>query len=285
MEDAAETPDAFLDEVAACMRGAFSGLRMAETFGEEWGLAEALSPGKMLRARLGWALAAGTHGDRDQVVAAGAATELIHAASLFHDDVIDGASMRRSQPALWRRVGATGAILVGDLFVSAAVGMLVVRAPGLISSFVPKVRELCEVEVLHEIVLRGRALSPEQALRVARGKTGPLFAFVAGSATPEGARREAFEEIGYLIGTAYQLADDILDEVGCEQATGKTLGTDRKRAKYTLAQDQFMSAAELRGQVGLLCDRARALAGQWPGVGDALERYLQRELLPRWPSG
>lgn len=238
--------------------------------------------GKMLRTRLGIALYNPELVDYRDLITACAATELIHTATLFHDDVIDGASLRRRSPSLWREVGATGAILLGDLFFSSAL-QLVVRRGNIqhIDGFVGRVREVCAAEVTHELVYRSRHVDAATCLGIARGKTGPLFAHVAevcgGS---KSAVSDVFREIGYRLGTAYQLFDDLIDIAGDEGTVGKTLGTDRKRRKFTLAQE-IGAENEIRTHVEELCASALDLIPPWTGVHSSVNSFIQRELLPQ----
>ncbi len=237
-------------------------------------------PGKMLRTRLGMALAPDDANGRREVTQACAATELIHAATLFHDDVIDGAFIRRAHPTLWREVGSTGAILIGDLFYSSAV-RLVIESNNMtrVRSFVDKVREVCNTEMVHELVLNSRDADVESSIKIARGKTGPLFAFIAetcGANNP--AKAEALEEAGYRLGTAYQLADDLLDVIGDEKTAGKTLGTDRQRDKFTLAQNTGISEAFIRDRITSLCTSALEGVWRWPDLAEKLETYITSDL-------
>ena len=242
-------------------------------------------PGKMLRTRLGMALSGFDFVGRDEMIKSCAATELIHSATLFHDDVIDGASLRRRNPTLWREVGATGAILMGDLFFSSAL-QLVIDSGNIsrVASFVNKVREVCATEMIHELVFRNKAIDLNLCLKVARGKTGPLFAFVAEvSGESDKEKAKVLREVGYRIGTAYQLADDLIDVLGDEDRIGKTLGTDRKRRKFTLAQSEELSSeALIRDQVSLLCNSALELTVKWPELTSKLEDYINHELFPFW---
>ncbi len=198
-----------------------------------------LLPGKMLRTRMAARLSTRLTVPVETLQHVCAAVELTHTASLCHDDVIDNALVRRGQPALWRASSRSGAVLLGDLLLCEAMGLLTGTDGGrLVRPFLAKLRETCAAEAEQELRLRGREVGRDVCLRIARGKTGPLFAFVglaAGGA--DAALSAALEEAGYRVGTAYQLADDLLDVEGCEEAAGKTLGTDVARRKFTLAQE------------------------------------------------
>ena len=242
-------------------------------------------PGKMLRTRLGMALFLSDSEVREELIKSCAATELIHSATLFHDDVIDGASLRRRNPTLWREVGSTGAILMGDLFFSSALQVVIDCGNiGRVASFVNKVREVCATEMTHELVFREKEINMETCLKVARGKTGPLFAYVAEvSGGTDGNKANVLREVGYKLGTAYQLADDLIDVLGDEEKIGKTLGTDRKRRKFTLAQrEKVTSDTYIQNKVQQLCNSALELTAKWPELTFRLEKYVNNELFPYW---
>jgi geranylgeranyl pyrophosphate synthase len=273
--------DGVKDRIRADFDGVTSFLESADDQRRLTALAALFKPGKMLRTRLAVALCPNDDHLRVRVIDACAATELIHTATLFHDDVIDGASMRRKQPTLWRHVGQTGAILMGDLFFSSAL-QLVLRGGDLrmTTSFVDKVREVCATEMAHEVFYRDQHANVALGVRIARGKTGPLFAFVAEACGGEDiARSNALAEAGYLVGTAYQLADDLLDEIGDEDSAGKTLGTDRERRKFTLAQGsegKDVVERELRN----LCEKASDQLKPWPELSKQLNQFLSDQFLP-----
>ena len=240
-------------------------------------------PGKMLRTRLGLALSPQGSGDQDAIARACAATELIHTATLYHDDVIDGATLRRQQPTLWQEVGQTGAILLGDLFFSSAVELLLDGADlNQARLFVARVKEVCATETIHEMVFQGRTVDAETCIAIARGKTGALFAFVAECCAKDVTMAKAMAEAGYRVGTAYQLADDLLDEIGVEQLAGKTLGTDRKRRKFTLAQQIGSSDNTVLTEINRLCGSAIELLRPWPLYADRLDSYITTHLAPAW---
>jgi heptaprenyl diphosphate synthase len=273
--------DGVKDKIRAVFDGVTSFLDSAEDQQKLIALAAHFEPGKMLRTRLAAALCPNDEHLAVRVIDACAATELIHTATLFHDDVIDGAGMRRKQPTLWRHVGQTGAILMGDLFFSSAL-QLVLRSGDLrmTTSFVDKVREVCATEMAHEVFYRKQHADVDLGVRIARGKTGPLFAFAAeacgGDDSP---RSNALAEAGYLVGTAYQLADDLLDEIGDEELVGKTLGTDRERRKFTLAQGSEGKAVVIR-ELRKLCGKAEDQLRPWPELSERLSQFLSDQFLP-----
>jgi geranylgeranyl pyrophosphate synthase len=250
-------------------------------------IARALSPvaaggtrgacGKMLRTRLAARLAGGRLDLRRRRVLAHAcaATEVVHTASLLHDDIIDGGVMRRGEASLWRSAGIPAAILLGDLLLCEAIALLTEgRAGRHLPCFVAKVGEVVEAEAAQELVWRGRRPDGETLLRLARGKTGPLFAFAARACGDGHAAQTAFEEAGYLVGTAYQLADDLLDVAGCEKAAGKTLGTDARRAKPTFAQIDADGASATLERISQLWESALGLLEPHAAEREGLRSFI-----------
>ncbi len=241
-----------------------------------------LLPGKMLRTRL----AARLHGrlsvPAETLQRVCAAVELTHTASLCHDDVIDNAVVRRGLPALWRVSSRSGAVLLGDLLLCEAMNILIDTEEGrLVRPFLVKLRETCAAEAEQELRLRGSQVERAECLRIARGKTGPLFAFVGLAAGgKDAALSAALEEAGYRIGTAYQLADDLLDVEGREEEAGKTLGTDVARLKFTLAQAPEDGRNATREMVAELCAGALQTARPWLGARRALAEFLRLDVQP-----
>ena len=243
-------------------------------------LGKLVGSGKMLRSRLAMLIGTAAGTDHDVLEHAAASIELIHGASLLHDDVIDGASLRRGEPSFWTERGTSGAILLGDLFYCRAIGLSGNVAGGaLMPVLVEKAGEMCDAESEQELLLRGKEATWEQCVSIARRKTGSLFAFVGYAA---GGKDEtlcrALEEAAYAVGTAYQIADDLLDVSGNDEMAGKTLGTDREREKVTAASVSPEGSAEevidemLALSVGLL--------KPWSPVEDAWNSFLSTEIRP-----
>jgi len=152
-----------------------------------------------------------------------------------------------------------------------------------LTEFLAKLKEVITAEAKGELMLRGTLLDEPTCLDLARGKTGPLFAFVAGVCGREDRDLAAgLEETGYLIGTAYQLADDLLDRIGDEGLAGKTLGTDQRRGKFTLARDDQDTGAYdvLHREVHRLFESAVHQLAGWAQAEDAIRRYLAEDIQP-----
>lgn len=240
-----------------------------------------LMPGKMLRSRLAGRLFVGSSLSVNcaSLQAMCAATELIHTASLCHDDVVDNSMIRRLAPTLWRTTSPSGAILIGDLLLCQAMDLIIGTEGGrYVVGFMTKVQEVIEAEAEQELIWRGREVNEQTCLRLARSKTGPLFAFVAevcGGDDQELAG--ALAEAGYRIGTAYQLADDLLDLIGQEDAAGKTLGTDLSRGKYTLPQGGMGITRE---HVADLCLGALEALRAWPELRNCFGEFIVCDIQP-----
>ncbi|MEF8787466.1 MAG: polyprenyl synthetase family protein [Planctomycetota bacterium] len=242
-----------------------------------------LAGGKMLRSRLPGRIQehAGA-ADPDVLREVCTAAELVHTASLCHDDVVDGSEKRRGRPSLWTELGRTGAVLVGDLLFAEAVRVVREAADGaFMGDFAEKVKETSAAEAEQELVWRGEKPDEETHVRLARGKTGPLFALTAcACAEPGHPAAEALEEAGYRVGTAYQLADDLVDVVGSEQTAGKTLGTDRRRSKYTLAMSGQDGPGRLRDRVEEMCRGALETLNKMPHMRDGVRGFLSEDMAP-----
>jgi octaprenyl-diphosphate synthase len=169
----------------------------------------------------------------------GAVVEMIHTATLVHDDVLDGADVRRHVPTVNARWGNQTSVLLGDYLFTHAFHLAStlddVRACRLIGRATNRV---CEGELCQGLERGNLALTEETYFDVIDGKTaeliacccqlGALYAGAAPSAV------EALTRYGRWVGLAFQIADDLLDLVGEEQAAGKSLGTDLQQQKLTL---------------------------------------------------
>lgn len=195
-----------------------------------------VSGGKMLRSRLILSVGATSGVERSLLVSAGAAVEMLHAASLLHDDIVDGGTWRRGEQALWVSEGARTAVLLGDLLVSLAADKILESLPARLPLLISTLREMCDAEAEQEFSDPDSIPSWDQCIRIAGRKTGSLFGFAAacaGGSKESGV--EALRRAGYALGTAYQLADDLLDACPDILVADKSLGTDAATGKVTAA--------------------------------------------------
>lgn len=241
-----------------------------------------LGSGKSLRARLTLLLGAANEIPPETLEKAAATVEIIHGASLLHDDVIDGGLLRRNAPTFWKRHGVNGAILLGDLLVFRGLALLAsAERPDLLEEMIRLAGEVCRSEAEQEILLRGTPGTWEACEGIARSKTGSLFAFAA-LAAGDGSEKQAdlLRECGFLLGTAYQLSDDLLDASGDETLSGKTLGKDRERGKTTAATALRNAPEDPVGYMLGLLDEAAGLLAPLPDLHAALSGFLDATFRP-----
>ena len=178
--------------------------------------------------------------------------------------------------------GANYAVLMGDLLYCEALSMLLAEGNGHIASrFVESVHEICVAEIKQELVYREKTTDVRAYVALVRGKTGPLFGFlgrVCGSA--DAGLSDALEEAGYCTGTAYQLADDLLDATGSEEAAGKTLGTDALRKKATLAGGLQDGNEPLEPLIASAIRSAVTALEKWPGYQNGITEFFAKDLEP-----
>lgn len=241
-----------------------------------------MGSGKMLRARLALALGSANGIDEKTCIHAAAAVEIIHGASLLHDDVIDGGVLRRSAPTFWKKHGTNGAILLGDLLVFKALNLLVqVGRTDLLQELIDMCTQVCTSEVEQELILRGTPGSWAECEQIARAKTGSLFAFAAVAATTAApGQREALREAGFVLGTAYQLVDDILDVSGNEAVSGKTLGKDLERGKTTAITATKNAPKDPIEYVDILLETSSDQLAAWPGLQSVWNQFLNVTMKP-----
>jgi len=182
---------------------------------------------------------------REHLVLA-AAVEMIHTATLIHDDVLDEASLRRHVDTVNARWDNEASVLLGDYLFTRSICM----AAALESSFACRAigeatKVMCEGELRHFDGRGDYQLSEEDYLEVIRDKTGALCACCCRlGAHYAGAKpqlRETFTRFGRWLGVAFQIADDLLDVLGDEATTGKSLGTDLVKQKPTLPVIRLLS--------------------------------------------
>ena len=178
--------------------------------------------------------------------------ELVHLATLLHDDVVDDGQERRGRPTPRRIWGNAVSVLAGDLLLTHALERTAAAAPpGVLSDLVSTLRCLVDGEVVQ---LRGRThLDPREDVyfRIVRNKTASLFGWAAraGAAiakAPAGAAI-ALGAFGLHVGVAFQLIDDVLDYAGDPRATGKALLSDLVEGKLTLPLIRTLAAQPALG--------------------------------------
>jgi geranylgeranyl pyrophosphate synthase len=260
--------DAYLDEVEERLEdavGRYSG-RASEAG------AEALEGGKRLRPLLVYL--ASPVGSRPRV-AVGAAVELVHMATLVHDDLIDGAELRHGRSTVWSVHGAKVAVATGDYLFARAFAELArtgdVRATGILAEAAVS---LSRGEALQRRQAGDPQTTIESYLERCALKTGKLFEAacrLAGGSGP----------FGLALGIAFQIADDILDCTGDAEDTGKIPGTDLREGTPTLPlllaarEDDVVRRALMGGSLDGALVRV-AQTGARRESRQAAEKYAER---------
>jgi geranylgeranyl pyrophosphate synthase len=235
--------------------------------------------GKRLRPILVLMAAGDDAGDR--AIRAATAIELLHMATLVHDDVLDGAPVRRGRPTVVARSGRERAVGVGDLLLSRAFAEL---AAGGGQAEVAELSSASVALARGELAQRSDAydtsISEERYLERCSLKTARLFesACRVGRLASGSSGTEGLASFGREIGLAFQLLDDVLDVTGPPERTGKARGTDLLDGTVTLPLilarrlDPGLESVELKGldQAGAegICDRIAAT--------DALDQVRDR---------
>ena len=219
--------------------------------------------GKQLRPAL-VALSAGSVGrPNDNLITVAVIIEMVHLATLVHDDVMDEALLRRQRPTLAANWGNQISVLLGDCLFAHALKLAAgFPTPEICRAVSAATKTVCSGEILQTHRRRQFQFSLEEYFKVLEMKTAELFAlscelggWLCGATSPE---RAGLRQFGLALGTAYQIYDDCLDLFGSEALVGKSLGTDLATGKLTLPVLVALERANA-------CDRARL-----------------RELIERW---
>ena len=241
--------------------------------------------GKRLRPLISVLIARAGQTDLDQAVAAGCAAELIHTATLFHDDVVDSGSVRRGRPAARMIYGNGVAVLVGDFCL--ARGLDLVASTGsiaMVRSLAATVTEMAEGEVAQLEGAGDPDLTIPAYLRVVDRKTASLVAWcarVGGVLAP--AFDQAMGRFGRGLGRAFQIVDDVLDCTSDERVSGKSAGRDLQEGKLTLPvllacdsdPDLRSRIRQVMGDGGMPADKAHDILTAVRAAG-GIERARRR---------
>jgi len=232
-----------------------------------------LGPGKRLRPALCLAACAAVGGGEEVALNAACSLEMVHAFSLVHDDLpcIDNDDLRRGRPTCHKVFGEAVAILAGDALFAHAFQMLVTPAvgeappPAIAVRLVAELARAVGVEGVvagetADILAEGKPVDVATLEAIHVRKTGILIAASARMGAIAGGGEEAAIEAlgryGNLVGLAFQIADDVLNETGTAEQLGKAAGSDRARGKATYP-----------ALIGLEASRERALALADEGIG------------------
>ena len=186
-----------------------------------------------------------------------AVLEMIHTATLIHDDILDGAKIRRHLETMNIRWNSAISVLAGDVLFTRAVRLTTVSDDLFeYRTVVNATQTTCEAE-LKQVASKGNyKLTQDKYYELITGKTAALLscacllgAYFSGA---DQSTQEVFRLFGEKLGIAFQMIDDILDLVGEESVAGKTLGTDIFEGKSTLPLILFMQTASKKDQTEML---------------------------------
>ena len=244
--------------------------------------------GARIRPRLCLAVAEACGEDSPEVSdAAAAAIELLHCASLTHDDLpcFDDAEIRRGQPSVHRAFGQPLAVLAGDALIVLAFQTLAQGAALSPMRLGPLVMTVGLAVGVPSGIVAGQAWECEASADLAlyqREKTGALFAAAAvAGAAAAGAEPEPWRRVGMQLGEAFQVADDILDATADPAAIGKPVGQDAAHKR-----PNAVALLGLLGAVGRLRDLAADAAASVPPCPgqSALSGHILTETLRLLPA-
>jgi geranylgeranyl pyrophosphate synthase len=199
------------------------------------------------------------------------AVEMIHMASLVHDDVLDRAPLRRGKPTVFAESGRERATALGDRLFASAFELLARSGDGFaISELSDTAVDLARGELMQRRGAFDLGLPEDDYIERCRLKTGRLFAAacVLGRSTVNPEQSRAMEDFGHRIGLAFQMLDDVLDISGPVERTGKARGTDLLDGTVTLplivaiASEPGLAETDLHRldeqSAAVLCDRIAA---------------------------
>lgn len=206
-----------------------------------------------------------------------AATELIHMATLAHDDVIDRAELRRGRPTVHARWGEHTAVLAGDFLFAKAFSLLsevpVGRVVGIMADVVFR---MCSGEIAQNVAARDHSLPNEQQYLDRIGQKTALFiaescrlGAIAGNAGA--AAEEALYGYGYAMGMGFQIVDDLLDLTAEPKTFGKLVGSDLRAHVITLPVIHGLQASVRRTELLTIAEREEVTGDTVATVREILE--------------
>jgi geranylgeranyl pyrophosphate synthase len=204
--------------------------------------------------------------DLDRLTPAAMAAELMHAATLVHDDVIDRATVRRGRPTVAARLGDEPAIVVGDFYFAKAYEQAAnTQSPEVVTILAGAVMKICAGEVRQQAIRHLYETTTDEYMQRIEAKTATLLAAcceigaLLGGLDPD--TRAHLRDYGRLLGLAFQIADDVLDYTGTEDEVGKPIGHDVAEGFATLPLMLAMEEGPVAGRLAALLHSGRELSG------------------------
>jgi geranylgeranyl pyrophosphate synthase len=197
--------------------------------------------GKRLRPALTLLVGKLNRYDVDHLVKLAVATELLHTATLLHDDVVDQSPLRRGRPTLYLQAGNRAAVLVGDyMYAKSAYFATATESLRVMQLFADTVMIMCQGQIDEGTRKNGGYADcpPEVYYETIRSKTAALFVLAsdaaAGLSGASAREAEALHRYALRVGLAFQVVDDVLDITGDERLLGKAVGGDLRQRIVTL---------------------------------------------------
>lgn len=208
--------------------------------------------------------------DQAKILPVAASVEVLHTATLVHDDLVDSSLLRRGMPTLNARLDSRVVVLVGDyLFAKSAELAAEPQNTAINTIFAHTLDIICRGELSQLFGSPGWRLTYDEYLQKIYSKTASLFvaateagAILSGAAP---ARRQALSDYGRYLGIAFQIADDILDFIGSEQELGKPVGSDLRQGTVTLPAIRFLEQHPAPNPVRDFLEQGRQSANQQIG--------------------
>lgn len=220
-------------------------------------LFEKLSGGKRLRARLIEKIA----GESGKSVLLASIVELIHAASLLHDDVIDDAELRRGKPSVNATEGSKVAVMLGDILYSKAFSELVEFDKKIAKTIASSVTALSVGEMLDVELAKSFNADERKYMEMLYLKTATLIEAAAASAAMlAGKESKRYALFGKNLGLSFQIIDDILDITSDEKTLGKPAMNDFTEGKVTLPYIYLFNSLDDEGKAKLISLHAKKLS-------------------------
>lgn len=224
--------------------------------------------------------------DPEKLISLAAAIEALHTSTLVHDDVIDGALLRRGRSTLNARWTPSSTIMAGDFFFARAARLVAeTDHPRVIQMFARALEIIVDGELRQAFTARDWSQPKESYYQRIYGKTAALFELATQTPAALGAAPEAHEtalrRFGYHLGMAFQIVDDVLDFVADEATLGKPAGSDLRAGIITLPvyfyiqdparREQVIEMLESRPTGDPIVDEVVALVRESDAIEQALE--------------
>jgi len=211
-----------------------------------------------------------------EAIRVAAIVEMIHNATLLHDDVIDEGQKRRGLPTINSLWGNESAVLLGDFLLSRAFKMCAELEPQVARVIAATAIRVCEGELRQVSQRQNWQLSESEYIDIITEKSAALFSsccYIGGLlARASETQVQSLADFGLNAGIAFQITDDLLDIIGDENKTGKTLGSDVRKRKLTLAVIHLLGAVE-EGEKSAVKSKLNAVGESKEALAEMLRCY------------